>query len=190
MQLGIKWDVIFDCICMDDKHALQDIEVLTKVTNRLVVISTDSVYDPKRKQIPQNEEGYFPEHSRQKDLQEHILKGKTLSLVAGGIYLIQPIYVDDLAQVMLDCVKNTKTFNQIFCIGGPDVIENKTYYEILGELLGVPVKIKEIPLEGYVDIYPEFAGHLCHRMCDLSKLQQTGVSLPTTGIREGLKICY
>ncbi len=98
---------------MDDKHALQDIKVLTKVTKRLVVISTDSVYDPKRKQSPQSEEGCFPEHSREKDLQEHILQGKTLSLVAGGIYLIQPIYVDDLAQVMLDCVKNTKTFKYI-----------------------------------------------------------------------------
>lgn len=49
----MTWDVVFDCICMNEFHAKQDLDVLSKVTNRLVVISTDSVYDPAHKRTPQ-----------------------------------------------------------------------------------------------------------------------------------------
>lgn len=55
------WDVVFDCICMNERHAMQDIEVLSKVTKRLVVVSTDSVYDSRFKKMPQTEEGIFIE---------------------------------------------------------------------------------------------------------------------------------
>ena len=223
------WDVVFDCICMNELHAKQDLEVLPEFTNRLVVISTDSVYDPAHKRTPQTEDGIFieetgspencsyagnkrrmehvfldsfeqsfgtlhttifrpghiygpgfllgcfPEHSRQEHLPELIACGETLNLVGGGIYLTQPIFVDDLAQAMLDCVHCPDTFNQIFCIGGPEAVENRRYYEIISEILGAKVRIREIPLTGYVEAHPEYAGHLCHRIYDLSKLKKAGV---------------
>ncbi len=238
-----KWDVVFDCICMNENHAKQDIEVLSKVSNRLIVISTDSVYDYAKKQTPQTEIGFFvneygtteqlsyagnkrrmeevflqyfdnadddsikvtifrpghiygpgflpgcyPEHSRQKELPELILSGTPLQLVVAGIYITQPIFVNDLAKAMLDSVDKTGTYQQIFCIGGPDAVENRTYYEIIGELLGVKVKITEVPLTGYLDEHPEYQGHLCHRIYDLSKLKNAGVSLPNTHLIDGLKI--
>lgn len=234
------WDVVFDCICMNELHAKQDLEVLPEFTNRLVVISTDSVYDPAHKRTPQTEDGIFieetgspencsyagnkrrmehvflnsfeqsfgtlhttifrpghiygpgfllgcfPEHSRQEHLPELIARGETLHLVGGGIYLTQPIFVDDLAQAMLDCVHCPDTFNQIFCIGGPEAVENRRYYEIIGEILGVNIHIREIPLTGYAEAHPEYAGHLCHRIYDLSKLKKAGVPLPSTSLEEGL----
>ena len=60
---NVHWDVVFDCICMNEVHAKQDLEVLSKYTNRLVVISTDSVYDPAHKRTPQTEEGLFIEET-------------------------------------------------------------------------------------------------------------------------------
>jgi len=236
------WDVVFDCICMNEVHAKQDLEIISEFTDRLVVISTDSVYDPAHKQTPQAEEGIFieetgtpeecsyagnkrrmehiflnsfaqassalrttifrpghiygpgfllgcfPEHSRQTSLPELIARGETLNLVGGGIYLTQPIFVDDLAQAMLDCVNCPDSFNQIFCIGGPKAVENRRYYEIIGELLGTPVRIREIPLTGYVEAHPEYAGHLCHRIYDLSKLKKAGVPLPSTSLEDGLRV--
>lgn len=234
------WDVVFDCICMNELHAKQDLEILSSFTDRLVVISTDSVYDPAHKRTPQTEEGLFieetgspeecsyagnkrrmehifldafandtplhttifrpghiygpgfllgcfPEHSRQESLPELIARGETLHLVGCGIYLTQPIFVDDLAQAMLDCVDCPDTFNQIFCIGGPKAVENRRYYEIIGELLGAELRIHEIPLTGYVEAHPEYAGHLCHRIYDLSKLKKAGVPLPSTSLEEGLR---
>lgn len=238
---GIRWDVVFDCICMNELHAEQDLQVLSKVTDRLVVISTDSVYDPTQKRTPQNEQGIFieeqgapstctyagnkrkmehvflnyfkdspgnlqvtvfrpghiygpgfllgcfPEHSRQNNLLQLIANNEPLHLVGGGIYLTQPIFVDDLANAMLDCVAKEKTYNEIFCIGGPEAVENKRYYEIIGELLGKTIAVKEIPLTGYVETHPGFAGHLCHRIYDLSKLKDAGVILPPTSLYDGMK---
>lgn len=246
---GVTWDVVFDCICMNENHARQDLEVFPELSGRLVVVSTDSVYDPARKQTPQGEDGFFveeqgrpedctyagnkrkmervfldyadsrkagkqdgktdrmavtlfrpghiygpgfllgcyPEHSRQKELPDIILKELPLSLVASGIYLVHPIFVRDLAQAMLDCVDKPAAFDEIFCIGGPRAVENCVYYEILGELLGKTVTVKEAALTGYLDAHPEFSGHLCHRIYDLSKLKGAGIPLPKTDLKEGLK---
>lgn len=242
MDVGVHFDVVFDCICMNSEHAKQDIEVLSKVTGRLVVISTDSVYDPFHKMTPQTEEGVFieedgpsdkvsyggnkrrmelrfleemnkenqklnitifrpghiygpgfllgcfPENSRQADLPQHILSGKPVKLVGFGTYLIHPIYVDDLASVCIDCVENEKTYNEIFCIGGPESIENRLYYEEIAKALGVELVLEEVPLKGYPDKHPEYSGHLCHRIYDLTKLKNTGVSLPKTHLAEGIRL--
>ena len=234
------WDIVFDCICMNERHAMQDLNVFPGVTKRLVVISTDSVYDPRRKVTPQKEDGYFveeegepealtyagnkrrmehvfmnnfkstsiaitlfrpghiygpgflmgcyPEHSRQKELPQLILDREPISLVGGGIYLTQPVFVDDLANSMLDCADKPGAYNRIFCIGGPKAVENRRYYEIIGQLLDRDVNIKEIPLTGYLEKHPEYSGHLCHRIYDLSALMEAGVRLPDTPLETGLKI--
>lgn len=240
LEADTNWDIVFDCICMNEKHALQDLNVFPGITKRLVVISTDSVYDPLRKDTPQKEDGYFieeegepetltyagnkrrmehifinnfgsttlavtlfrpghiygpgfligcyPEHSRQKELPQLILDKEPISLVGGGIYLTQPIFVDDLANAMLDCTDKQGTYNRIFCIGGPKAVENRRYYEIIGQLLDRELNIKEIPLAGYLEEHPEYSGHLCHRIYDLSALRDAGVRLPDTSLETGLKI--
>jgi nucleoside-diphosphate-sugar epimerase len=131
--------------------------------------------------------GCYPEHSRQATLPDLIQNGEPLSLVAGGIYLTQPTFVSDLADTMLDCVDKEASYNEIFCIGGPEAVENRIYYEILGDLLEKPVTICELPLSGYVKNHPEYAGHLCHRIYDLSKLEAANVKLPSTPLKQGLR---
>lgn len=248
LDAGTHWDVVFDCICMNEKHARQDIEILGQRTERVVVISTDSVYASEFKKVLQKEEGVFvgdqnakieipsyamdkrrmekafeayfqeqkqngqkgirvtifrpghlfgpgflfgcfPMQSRQEDLLDVMKKGK-ISLVGGGCYLIHPVYAEDLAKVMLDCVEKEKTFQEIFCVGGPEIIENRTYYEILAKIIGVEIEIEEIPLTGFVERHPEYYGHLCHRAYDLTKLAQAGAELPSTTIEEGLQAQY
>jgi nucleoside-diphosphate-sugar epimerase len=238
---NVRWDVVIDCICMNREQAMADLEVLPTFTDRLVVVSTDSVYDGRFKRIPENEDGVcvdeagetkdctyagnkrhmeqvfikdmatgrsglkttifrpghiygpgflpgcFPEHSRQADLAEHILQGKPVRLVGMGTYIIHPIFVDDLAGVLVDCAENEKTYQEVFCIGGPEAIENRTYYEVIAKCLGVKLKIEEIPLSGYLEQHPEYAGHLCHRVYDLSKLRATGIPMPHVKIREGME---
>lgn len=228
-----QWDAVFDCICMTPEHAAQDLEVLPGLTHRLIVVSTDSVYDPRKKRVPQTEEGEgyvtddsyagkkrkmeevflqteglhlhwtifrpghiygpgfelgcFPEHSRQPELLKHIRADRPVALVGGGQYLIHPVFVRDLAKSMLDCVEKEKAFDEIFCIGGPEAVKNRVYYEWIGTLTGHPVQIKEIPEEHYVEKHPEYSGHLCERSYSLEKLKQAGVCLPATALEEGLK---
>lgn len=230
---GMKWDAALDCICMKASHAQQDLAVLPEVTGRLVVISTDSVYDPLHKEVPQAENtdyyergedyagnkrrmeevflkdktsgfcwtifrpghiygpgfmlGCFPEHSRQPELLDHIRAGRPLRLVGGGKYLTQPIFVEDLAQCMLDCLDQQGTFNEIFCIGGPAAVPNREYYELIGKITGHPVTFQEIPEKGYREAHPEYSGHLCDRSYSLDKLKHAGVKLPGTSLEEGLR---
>lgn len=228
----IRWDAAIDCICMNAVHARQDIALLGEFTGRLAVVSTDSVYHPAHKSVPQNEIalcymadggyghhkrqmeqtfeqegnaiawtifrpghifgpgfklGCFPEHSRQDGLLAHIRADKPLRLVGGGQYFIHPIYVDDLALALLDCLPNARTHREIYCIGGPDAVPNAHYYTLLGELTGHPVNIEAIPEEGYLAAHPEYSGHLCQRSYDLSKLRGAGVRMPTTTLRAGLR---
>ncbi|MCR4585715.1 MAG: NAD-dependent epimerase/dehydratase family protein [Lachnospiraceae bacterium] len=235
---GVRWDVVFDCICMNREQAEADLAILPEYTDRLVMVSTDSVYDGRYKRIPEREDGIcvdepgdtqdcsyagnkrhmeevfikdmssglkitifrpghiygpgfllgcFPEHSRQKELPELILKGEEIRLVGMGSYVIHPVYVDDLAGALVDCVHKEKAYGEIFCIGGPEAIENKTYYETIAGCLGTRAVIKEIPLEGYLDKHPEYAGNLCHRVYDLTKLREAGIRLPSTGLHEGIE---
>jgi len=242
-EQNTKWDVVFDCICMNREQAQDDLSILSEFTDRLIVVSTDSVYDGRFKKIPENEEGVcineegstaecsyagnkrhmekvfiedmrqgtsglkitvfrpghiygpgfvlgcFPEHSRQKELPELIRDGQSIRLVGMGTYIIHPIYVDDLARVIVECANNKKTYQEIFCIGGPEAIENRVYYETIADCMGVSLKLEEIPLRGYLEKHPEYAGHLCHRVYDLSKLKATGVGMPCVGIKEGISKC-
>lgn len=136
---------------------------------------------------PGSQVGCYPEHSRQKDLIEHIRAGKPLRLVGGGKFLIHPIYMDDLVLDMLAATDESRAVNQIFCIGGPDIVTNAEYFRILGSIIGTPVSIEEIPLDGYLEKHPEYSGHLCERAYSLEKLKSARLPLPATHLRDGLK---
>lgn len=229
---NVTWDAVLDCICMNADNARQDLNLLAGYTSRLMVVSTDSVYHPAHKAVPQDENapvymadggygvhkrqmeeaflaadtpirwtifrpghifgegflpGCFPEQSRQRTLLDHMRQEKPLRLVGGGKYLIHPIYVDDLARVMLECIGNPAAENEIFCIGGPDIVTNAEYYRCLGRILGHPAVIEEIPEAGYLAAHPECSGHLCHRAYSMEKLRRTGIPLPDTPLEEGLR---
>lgn len=227
-----RFDAALDCICFDGAQAETDLKLLPRFTRQVVVLSTDSVYHPAHKQVPQTEEsdfymrdggygckkremeeafladtgsirwtllrpghilgpgseiGCFPEHSRQRDLLTYMRRDLPLRLVGGGKYLIHPIYVEDLCRAMLGCVGNPACENRIFCIGGPDIVENARYYGLIGEIIGHPARIESISEDGYLDAHPEYSGHLCHRAYSLEKLKNAGVPLPSTPLREALK---
>ncbi|MBO2516988.1 MAG: NAD-dependent dehydratase [Clostridiales bacterium] len=232
-KTGVCFDAVLDCICFNAEQAETSLRVLPAFSKRIVVVSTDSVYHPFHKAVPQNEDasvyladggygarkremeevfirdggkrmrytlfrpghifgfgsklGCYPEVSRRDDTVDLIRAGKPLPLVGGGEFLIHPVYAGDLCDCMLAAVDNEKTFDRIFCIGGPDIIPNAEYYRILGRLLGTEVTIGTIPLEGYLDAHPECSGHLCHRAYDLTRLKEAGLPLPSTHLEDGLR---
>lgn len=229
---NVHFDAVLDCICFNAAHARVDISVLPEFTSHVIVISTDSLYSPEGKRVPQNEDGKymtgesygalkrqmeevflkecpenlrytlfrpphmygagselgcFPLHTRQKNLLECMRCGESIKLVEGGIYLIQPLYVGDLAKAMVSSIRNEKTYNQIFCIAGPDVIENREYFEILGDIIGLPVAIESVSKEEYLNSHDDGYLYFCHRVYDLSRLREAGLPVPSVGIREGLR---
>ena len=53
---GVQWDAAVDCTCMNPANAWQDLALLSAFTRRLAVVSTDSVYHPLHKAVPQTED--------------------------------------------------------------------------------------------------------------------------------------
>ena len=53
---NVHWDLVVDCIAFDQVDILQDVAVLPAVSDHLVFISTDFVYEPALRLFPQAEE--------------------------------------------------------------------------------------------------------------------------------------
>ncbi|MBN2558702.1 MAG: NAD-dependent epimerase/dehydratase family protein [Clostridia bacterium] len=130
--------------------------------------------------------GCLPEEVRNPGLISKIMEGEPLPLVGGGYFLQQPIFAEDLAELMLSCIGNERTYNEIFCTMGPDIIESRKYYKIIAEYLGREAVIEEIPVNQFLAEHPDAMSFMCHRIYDLSKLKNAGVKVPSTKIRDGI----
>lgn len=56
-SVGGKFDAVIDCICFSGMQARDDLAVVPEFSDRLIVISTDSLYHPDHKRVPQDENG-------------------------------------------------------------------------------------------------------------------------------------
>ncbi len=54
-EADTRWDACLDCTAQNPAHAAQCVEIISRYTDRFVVVSTDSVYHPAYKEVPQNE---------------------------------------------------------------------------------------------------------------------------------------
>lgn len=55
-EIDVRWDLVVDAICYTPDDATQDVEVFAGRTERLVLVSTDFVYDPNQRKNPQTEQ--------------------------------------------------------------------------------------------------------------------------------------
>lgn len=54
-RCGLDWDLVVDCIGMTPVHAEQDVKLWSGRTGRFIFVSTDFVYDPRDRKVPQSE---------------------------------------------------------------------------------------------------------------------------------------
>lgn len=137
---------------------------------------------------PTSHLGCFPMHGRDPELIKKLREGISLKLVGGGYFLQQPLFVDDLANTILSVAGNKNAARQTFNVAGPDIIESRQYYQIIADILGVNLTVEEIPAGKYLEENPASAPFICHRIYDLEKLRTTGLHLPSTPIRDGLRL--
>jgi nucleoside-diphosphate-sugar epimerase len=137
---------------------------------------------------PTSELGCLPFHGRDKALIEKLRAGETLKLAGGGHFLQQPILADDLADAILSAGGNTLAHNRIFNAAGPDIVESREYYRIIAAILGVELKVDEVPVSTCLAEHPEMAPFLCHRIYDRSAMKEAGLRLPATPLVTGLRL--
>lgn len=136
---------------------------------------------------PGSELGCLPNHGRDTALIETLRGGLPLGLVGGGYFLQQPIFAADLAALILSIEGNTKAHNRIFQAAGPDIVESRAFYQIIADILGVPLTIEEISVAQTLAEQPERSDFFCHRIYDLTKLAACGLAVPSTPLVAGLK---
>ena len=134
-----------------------------------------------------SELGCFPEHCRDKELIARLLRGETLQLVDNGRLLQQPIAADDLAKTIISAVGNSRSSGRAFNMAGPDIVESREYYQIIADALNVPLKTADADYDEYLKANPGHRPFLCHRVYRLDDLQNAGLYVPATPLREGLK---
>lgn len=131
--------------------------------------------------------GCIPHQSRNPQLLEVMRAGEPLSLLGGGHFLQQPIFAADLAQTILSCYGNPNTPNQIYMTVGPDLIEARDYYRIIGDIIGVPVQFAEASVQEFLMTNPDRSFFVGHRYYDISKLRSHGLHVPSTPLVQGLR---
>ena len=132
--------------------------------------------------------GCLPTHGRDPQLIDKMKAGDSLALVGGGHFLQQPILASDLADLVLSCHGQEVTFGETFCCAGPDIVESRTYYQIVADVIGVELRIEELPVSSFLADNPDAAPFLCHRIYDLTKLTAAGLAVPRTPLAEGLSV--
>jgi nucleoside-diphosphate-sugar epimerase len=136
---------------------------------------------------PGSELGCLPNHARDPELVSKLKNNVPVSLVGGGHFLQQPVYAEDLANLILSAVGNKSAYGRIFNAAGPDIIESKTYYKIIADVLEVELTFIEFPVDECLSASPELAPFLTHRIYDLDDLSGSGLRVPSTSIQDGLR---
>ncbi len=136
---------------------------------------------------PGSQLGNLPLHRRDPQLITRLKAGEPLRLVGGGHFLQHPVFVRDLAGAILSLAGNPWVHGEIYNIGGPELIEVADYFRIVAEVLGVELKIEEIPVSAHLAAHPEDAPSCCNRYYDLTKLRAVGGAVPATLMSIGLR---
>jgi hypothetical protein len=109
-------------------------------------------------------------------------RGEELPLVAGGFLLQQPVLARDLAAMALSCHGLDAARRQIFMAVGPDIVEARHYYELLGERIGKAPRIREASLEAFAASNSPYYFTICHRVYAMAKAHRANLNVPRTPI--------
>jgi uncharacterized protein YbjT (DUF2867 family) len=68
-----------------------------------------------------------------------------LPLIGGGHTKFQPVFVGDIADAVMACIKNKETQGQTYHLGGPDILTFKQLFEKMFEYTHAPRALVKIP---------------------------------------------
>ncbi|GEM_PF-2407103 len=116
----------------------------------------------------------------QYNIQAMIKSGMERALIPlyGGNQLMNLVYVNDVATVMINCLTNPRTTNEIINVGFDEDMTVEAIVKELISQLHVPVKIQMMPMR---------AGETLSFRPDLQKMTTVFPDLAKTSFREGIR---
>lgn len=145
-----------------------------------------TIFRPNHVYGPGSLAGCLPQHCRDDQLIERLRRRESINLVGGGHFLQQPIFADDLANLVLSATDNHRAVRQTYPAAGPELIESSRYYQLLADDLNVPLNVREIPVDEHLRTSPADRPFLCHRVYDLQPLADHHLTIPSTSMADGL----
>ncbi len=134
--------------------------------------------------------GCVPLHNRDPKLPQRIKDGETLELCDGGNVEFNFIHPTDIARMVLKAAGNPKTYRRAYNAVNPKKIVAREYFELIGDMLGEEVRIKNKPLREIWEEENGWALTTLPSLYDVSDVRQDigfipGISLETA-IRDSL----
>ncbi len=123
---------------------------------------------------------------RDATLIERIRSGQTIDLLAGGLYLIQPMWSQELGHCIDQLSGQSTTLGKCFNIAGPECITILEYYQMIARWAEVPLKINAVGPAQFAQEHPEQTHLLRHRIYDISELKSAGYS-PSLSLAEAFE---
>ncbi len=124
---------------------------------------------------PGRQDGFFPPFVPLHETVAALKAGRPIPLPDGGHWLVQPICVYDLADIILGCPKTPAARSKVFDCGGPQILEVRQLYLLMAEQFSVNAVFEETGAE---NLSAEAAGALCHRFYCNTPLAAAGLPVP------------
>jgi nucleoside-diphosphate-sugar epimerase len=129
--------------------------------------------------------GCDPLAMRDPQLVAKMRAGKPIPLVADGQMLIQPVWSREVGRCIAAIAGNHGAFGQVCNCAGADCVTAERYYAMIAERVGVPLKVRPVPLTDFIREHPDKAHMARHRIYDLSRLRSLGFS-PTLTLTDAI----
>lgn len=120
-------------------------------------------------------------------LPARLRRGEPVVLLDGGALLIQPADRRDIALCCLAALASPATAGRAYNIAGPEAVTTRRYYEIVAEALGVALEVAALPVDAYLQAYPNQIPFTRHRAYDLSALARDAKFRPAIPLETSLR---
>lgn len=115
---------------------------------------------------------------RDATLVERIRNGNAIPLLAGGVFLIQPIWTRDVGACIHQLFNQPNVTGKLFNIAGADCVTVLEYYQLLAKLCGTQLTITPVDPVTYRTEFPKNAHLVRHRIYSTQALQDAGYVPP------------
>lgn len=123
---------------------------------------------------------------RDSNLSARIRAGEVIPLLAGGLFLIQPVWSREVGRAICHLADRSDTSGCIYNVAGPECVTIRHYYEILAELLESNPRFHSVDVDKFRRNNPDKSHIARHRIYDTRKIQAAGY-IPQLSLREAIQ---
>jgi len=132
--------------------------------------------------------GLVPLHNRDPLLLQRLFNHQPLLLADGGRQLLQVVFNDDVAKVILTACGNPLTFGKIYNCASPEIVTGLKYFETISQLLGVELTVENVPSEAIWNSDWGWSPTTISRILELDTLRSDVGVIPSTPLIKAIEV--